>query len=415
MKVVQINAVCDTGSTGRICRELNDSLIQQAHQGIVLYGNGGSQYAFAQKVTGKYGVKAHALLSRVLGKNAAYSPIATKRIIRALQSYQPDVVHLHNLHGNYVSLKPLLQYLAENDVPTVITLHDCWFFTGKCTHYTAEGCYKWKTGCHDCPKLKADIPSFLLDRTGEMWAEKKKLFGSIPRLAVVGVSDWITKEAQQSFLKNAKIVRRIYNWIDLDVFYPRGNEIRKAYGIPEDQFTVLCIGAGWSENAPKTKDLLALAQKLGENGQIILAGTVPFADKLPANVTYVGYISSTDKLAQLYSACDVYVHLSREDTFGKVIAEALACGTPAVVYDSTACPEIVGEGCGFAVETGNVDAVAQAVETVKHQGKSQYSTRCVETARKRFSKDILVNETIALYKELCGSTTEESYEIFGVL
>lgn len=400
MKIVQINAVCDTGSTGRICRELNDSLMQQGHEGIVLYGNGRSEYPCARKVAGQLGVKAHGLLSRLLGKNAAYSPFATNRIIRTIRSFRPDVVHLHNLHGNFVSLKPLLRYLARNDISTVITLHDCWFYTGKCTHYTAVGCYRWQTGCHDCPKLRADIPSFWFDRTGEMWKEKQKLFAAIPRLAVVGVSDWITEEASKSFLKDAKILRRIYNWIDLDVFYPRGKEAREAFGIPEDKFAILCIGAGWSENAPKTRDLLALAGKLGDDCQIILAGAVPFADKLPDNVICVGYISDTDRLAQLYSACDVYVHLSREDTFGKVIAEALACGTPAVVYNSTACPEIVGEGCGFAVETGNVDAVLGAIETIRNWQDADTAANCVHWTKNNYDRKKCIDDTMKIYLDV---------------
>lgn len=400
MKIVQINAVCDTGSTGRICRELNDYLIRHGHESIVLYGNGSSKYEFGQRVTGKLGVKAHALLSRVCGKNAAYSPIATRRILHTLRIYQPDVVHLHNLHGNFVSLRPLLRYLAKKDIPTVITLHDCWFFTGKCTHYTAAGCYRWQTGCHDCPILKSDIPSYLFDRTGEMWAEKKKLFQAIRRLAVVGVSDWITDEAGRSFLKDAKILRRIYNWIDLDVFYPRGNDARREFGIAQDKWAVLCIGAGWAANAPKTKDLLALALRLGDACQIVLAGNVDFADSLPANVRWVGYISDTDILAKLYSACDVYVHLSREDTFGKVIAEALACGTPAVVYNATACPEVIGEDCGIAVETGDLDGVCGAIEAIRRQGKAHFSRNCVQTAGARFAKQMLIEETLDLYGRL---------------
>ena len=231
MKVVQINAVCDTGSTGRICRELNDALIRNGHEGLILYGNGHSEYEFSRRVSGKLCVKAHGLLARILGKNAAYSPMATRKMIGILRSYKPDVLHLHNLHGNFVSLKPLLRYLAENDVPTVITLHDCWFFTGKCTHYTVAECNRWQTGCHDCPKLRGDIPSWFFDRTAEMWQEKKALFEAIPRLAVIGVSDWITNEAKKSFLADAKILRRIYNWIDLDVFYPRGKEVGKQFGI----------------------------------------------------------------------------------------------------------------------------------------------------------------------------------------
>lgn len=406
MKVVQINAVCDFGSTGRTCRELNDYLLESGHEGMVLYGNGKTDYSFAYRVTGKFGVKIHGLLSRILGKNAAYSPVATRKILAFLRSYRPDVVHLRNLHGNFVSLKPLLRYLAQEDIPTVVTLHDCWFFTGKCTHYTAAGCNRWQTGCHDCPRLRSDIPSFFFDRTGEMWEEKKKLFGAIPRLAVIGVSDWITGEARKSFLADAAILQRIYNWIDLDVFYPRGKAGRGRFGISEDKFAVLCIGAGWTEDSLKTKDLLALAERLPEDCEIILAGAVPFADQLPSNMKPVGYLSSVEDLAGLYSACDVYVHLSREDTFGKVIAEAISCGTPAVVYNSTACPEIVGEGCGYVVETGDVDAVLDAVEKIKTASDANYEQICTEFAASSFSKNILIEETLHLYQRLMESGKE---------
>lgn len=400
MKIVQINAVCDYGSTGRICRELNDAIVERGSHGIVLYGNGNSEYKYSRKVAGKAGIKIHALLSRIFGKNAAFSPIATKRIISELRHYQPDVVHLHNLHGNYVNLKPLVQYLVKEDIPTVITLHDSWFFTGKCVYYTRVDCDKWQTGCHSCPKLKGDIPSWFFDRTSEMWQEKKELFSAIPRLAVIGVSDWITGEARKSFLKEASIIQRIYNWIDLEVFYPRGKSGCKQFGISEDKCAILCIGAGWSENSYKTKDLLALAKLLPDNYEIILAGSVSFADKLPSNIKTIGYISSTEDLAKLYSACDVYVHLSQEDTFGKVIAEAISCGTPAVVYDSTACPEVVGERCGMVVPAGDIDALWKAVQKITSQSKTEYTQICTEFAAANYSKDKLIEETLELYQRL---------------
>ena len=403
MKVVQINAVCDTGSTGRICRELNDELIQRGHEGLILYGNGYSEYEFAHKVSGKYEVKLHGLLSRVLGKNAAYSPLSTGKIIGILKAYQPDIVHLGNLHGNYVTLKPLLRYLAKQDIPTVLTLHDCWFFTGKCTHYTVAGCNRWQTGCHHCPRRLVDIPSWFFDRTEEMWREKRDLFAAIPRLAVISVSDWITHEAEQSFLKEALIRQRIYNWVDLSVFYPRGKEGTGCVPVSEDKFSVLCVSAGWKQETSKTKDLLALAQLLPEDYEIILAGRVPFADKLPSNIKVVGYLSSAEALAKLYSACDVYVHLSREDTFGKVIAEALACGTPAVVYGSTACPEILGPGCGYAVDVGDVISVCQGIQRIRQKTKEAYSKCCTEYARANFAKEKLVEDTLELYKRLIGS------------
>lgn len=400
MKVVQINAVCDIGSTGRICRELNDALLQAGYQSFVLYGNGKTQYRFSQCVSSRLGVKIHGFLSRIFGKNAAYSPVATGRLLRILDSFQPDIVHIHNLHGNYINLKPVLRYLAKKDISTVVTLHDCWFFTGKCTHYTEENCYRWKNGCRGCPKLQEDIPSWFFDRTAEMWQEKKELFAAIPRLAVIGVSDWITNEAKKSFLKDAKILQRIYNWIDLSVFYPRGKEFAGDFGISKDKYSILCIGAGWHERSYKTKDLLELARMLPEDYEIILAGSVPFADKLPSNVKPVGYISSTEELAKLYSSCDLYVHLSKEDTFGKVIAEAIACGTPAVVFDSTACPEIVGEGCGRVVPVSDLDAMLRAILSIAEQEKTEWEATCVAYAGAQFSKDKLIEETMQLYQEL---------------
>ncbi len=405
LKLTQINAVCDTGSTGRICRELNDAMIQQGHQSQVLYGNGKSNYRFATKICTKWGVKFHGLMTRLLGKNAAYSPFATRKAIRILKKERPDVVHLHNLHGNFINLKPLLRYLGKHDIPTVITLHDCWFFTGKCMHYTQTGCDRWQTGCHDCPRLKTDIPSFFLDRTAQMWKEKNQLFRGIPRLAVIGVSDWITEEGRKApFYENAKIIRRIYNWIDLDTFYPRQEDI--GYHLPRDKYKILCIGAGWTQNADKMKDLLRMAGKLDERYQIILAGCVSYNGQLPNNITCIGYVHSTEELAKIYSAADVYVHLSREDTFGKVIAEAMACGTPVVVYQATACPELVGEGCGCVVPTGDVDAVVEAVEQITRQNKSEYSSYCVNNVCRRFAKDDLIKDTIHLYQELCDSDKE---------
>ena len=149
---------------------------------------------------------------------------------------------------------------------------------------------------------------------------------------------------------------------------------------------------------------MALAAQLGENEQIILAGKVDFADELPQNIISVGYISSAEELAQLYSACDVYVHLSREDTFGKVIAEALACGTPAIVYDATACPEVLGEECGYAVTPGDMEGILERIQQIKESGKGAFCTACAQYVRKHFEKEQLVEQTLRLYQSLaeCG-------------
>ncbi len=392
MKVVQINAVCGKSSTGRTTKELSQVLTQNGIENLILSTSDCLDENHVH-VGGKAENKLHALFARILGYDSHYSYFSTKKIIKTLKNYQPDIVHLRNLHGNYVNLPKLLKYLAKNDIATVITLHDCWFFTGKCTHYTVQKCYKWQTGCKYCSQLKKDIPSLIFDRTEKQYKEKKEGFLSIPRLAVVGVSDWITNEAKKSFLKDAKIVKRIYNWIDLDVFYPREVEKR-------DKFSVLCIGAGWNENSSKLKELIKLANILPSDMEILLAGSIADNVELPKNVKKIGYISSTDELAKLYSRVDAYVHLSREDTFGKVIAEALACGTPAIVYNSTACPELIGKGCGYVVETGNVLSIVEKLIEIKLNSKSSYLNNCIKFVKDNFEKQKLIDENLKLYNEM---------------
>ena len=402
MRILQINAVCDSGSTGRTCRELSDWLIEHGHKSLIVYGNGKSDYEYAVKISSKFDNQIHGFLERLTGYNARFSYLATNKLFKIMENFKPDVVHLRNLHGNYVHVPMLLRYLGEHDIPTVITLHDCWPFTGKCMHYTSTKCYRWKESCGKCPRLHQDIPSWWLDRTHEMLEEKRVLFNKIPRLAVVGVSEWVTNEARQSILKNAKIVTRIYNWIDTEVFYPRGNA-RKTLGIGDDKFVVLFISAGWQVGSSRYSDLVQLVNKLTDKKIVILlAGNVPAeADALrKPNLRQLGYIHSKDELATLYSAADVYVHLSREDTFGKVIAESMSCGTPVIVYDQTACPELVHNGCGFIAGIGDIDSVMTYIKKIMKISKKVFTEQCLLFVKSNFEKQMLTKKIFNVYIKL---------------
>ncbi len=403
MRILQINAVCDSGSTGRTCRELSDWLIEHGHKSLVVYGNGKSNYEYAVKISSKLDNQIHGFLERLTGYNARFSYLATKNLFEILADFKPDVVHLRNLHGNYVHVPMLLRYLGEHDIPTVITLHDCWTFTGKCMHYTSTKCYRWKESCGNCPRLHQDIPSWWFDRTHEMLEEKKALFSNIQRLAVVGVSDWVTNEAKQSILKNSKIVTRIYNWIDTEVFYPRENA-RSTLGIGDDEFAILFISAGWQIGSSKYCDLVKLVQKLAdEKIVVLLVGNIPEeADVLKKpNVRHLGYIHSKDELANLYSAADVYVHLSREDTFGKVIAESMSCGTPVIVYNQTACPELVKEGCGFIATLGNIEDVYLGIKKIKSAYSNEiFKNNCISYVKKNFERKKLIYQNFKLYQDI---------------
>lgn len=400
MKVVQINAVYGTASTGRICHELAGFMNKNGHEVYTAYASGVNRDHNTYKIISEAGIKIHGLCSRVFGLQGYFSFTPTRKLLKYISKIKPDIVHLHNLHGNYVNLPMILKYLAEKDIATVITLHDCWFFTGKCTHYTEDKCYKWKTGCNHCKRLKKDIPSWFFDRTLKMWVDKNKLFNAVSRLAVVGVSDWITNEAKKSFLNSASIIKRIYNWIDLNDFYPIKSDIRRKYRIDEDKFIILSVSAGWNESSDKFRDAIKLSKLINNNMEIVLVGSGLNKAKLPDNIVGIDYVDGKEELAQIYSTADVYVHLSREDTFGKVVAEAMACGTPAVVYNSTALPELIEQGNGFVAECGDVNKIYDKLLKIFETGKAPYSERCVDFVRKRFDKSKLLEETIKLYNDI---------------
>ena len=155
MRILQINAVNAIASTGRNAKELGDFLLTNGHDSIIAYSKGPSIEKDREVIIGNnFDVKFHGLLSRLSGKQGYFSFFSTKKLLMYIDSLAPDVVVLNNLHANYINLPLTLKYLTKKDIATVAVLHDCWFYTGKCCHYTAQGCYKWKESCGDCPQLK---------------------------------------------------------------------------------------------------------------------------------------------------------------------------------------------------------------------------------------------------------------------
>lgn len=400
MRVLQINAVYERFSTGRNMKEMHEYMLEHGIESYIASPklNGLSENAY--KIGNNTDMKLHALMSRITGKQAYFSKQSTKGLLKYIDRIKPDIIQLHNLHGNYINLNMILEYIAKKNIASVIILHDCWFITGKCTHYTVDECYKWQTGCEKCKRLKRDNQSWFFDRTAKMWADKKKGFESISRLAVIGVSDWITNEAKKSYLKNAAIIKRIYNWIDLDVFYPRNDSVKDKYNIPADKFIILCVGAGWQLHSPKFSDIIKLSDMIDDTMHIVVVGKGLENETLPDNITKIDYLENTNELAKIYSCADVYVHVSREDTFGKVVAEAMACGTPAIVYNSTGLPELIGKSCGYVVPCNDVNAIYENLKVVQENGKNFYTGNCIEFVRNNFEKNKLINETVKTYKDL---------------
>lgn len=398
MKVLQINAVSGIRSTGRIVTEISDYLDNNEHEGYIAYSDG-IPYKKGYKIGSKIEKKLHGLLSRLFGTQAYFSKYGTKKLLDYINKIEPDIIHLHNLHGNYINLKILIKYIKDNDIPTVITLHDCWFYTGKCTHYTVDNCYKWKTECGKCLRLKKDNKSWFFDRTSKMLIDKKVWFGNIPRLAVVGVSDWITNEAKESILSSATIITRIYNWIDLDVFKPVCTEKLKQSPPFKDKFIILGVASSWS-SAKGIDKFIELAENIQDDMIIVLIGNIKNEAALPKNVIHLDETHNINELVEYYSMADVFVNLSLEESFGKVTVEALACGTPAIVFNATANSELVADGCGYVCDSNDMKEVLYNIITIKTKGKKEYSSNCTNFVKMNFNIIERIQDYVKLYEDL---------------
>lgn len=396
MKVVQINAGYGYSSVGRTVSEMHEFFNANGIDSYVFYSGKTPDSNPYDLIGNWFDHKLHALCSRVFGKQAYFSYFPTRKLIKKLKKIGPDVAILRNFHSNYIHMPLLLKYLAKEDIATIVVLHDCWFFTGHCCHYTEVGCDKWQTECHHCPLVHSIKESWFFDNSRSIFRDKRRLFGAIPHLAVVGVSDWITNEGRKApIFEKAEIFQRIYNWIDFKKFYYRENApaLRKKYGLKADDF--IAVGASIIWDNRKGLDAINRLAQIMNDIKVILIGKLP-AGNLPSNIITIPPTESIDELASFYSMADVFLNFSIQETFGKVAAEALSCGTPVIVNNATANPEIPGP-CGEIVDTRDINSVVEAVKRIRAKGKAYYSERCVQRAYELFDKDKNIMQYVELF------------------
>lgn len=355
MKVVQINTVCGTGSTGKICVGISQILCDSNVENYVLYAHGGSTYSYGLKCSERF-LKIQALRSRVLGNYGFNSKKTTEKLIQELEQISPDVVHLHNLHGHNVHLEMLFSYLKKSKVKIVWTFHDCWAFTAYCPYYDLSNCEKWKTGCNKCTEYKKY--SWFFDRSYDLYKKKKELFSDID-LTIITPSRWLADQVRQSFLKNHE-VKVINNGIDLTLFSPHESNFRKKYNIKE-KFIVLGVAFNW-EVRKGIDVFIELSKRLDERFQIVLVGTDDKVDQqLPANIISIHRTNNQTELAEIYTAATVFVNPTREENFPTTHIESLACGTPVITFDTGGSKEMLSETSGCVVGKDDIDTLEKRI------------------------------------------------------
>ena len=402
MKVVQINSVCASGSTGKICASVSGILTEKGIENYILYAYGESDFPAAQKYMSSNEIKTEALKAKLSGNYGFQSKSATRRLTALLDSISPDIVQLHNLHSHNVNLEELFRYFKQRRTKLAWTFHDCWAFTGYCMYYDLVNCEKWKTRCGSCPVRKHY--SWIFDNSGSLHQKKKELFSGLD-LTIVTPSQWLAQQVGQSFLSGYD-VRVIYNGIDLSAFRPIDSDFRKDRGL-EDKFVILGVAFVW-EKRKGIDAFIALSKRLDpKRYTVVLVGTNDALDKeLPEQIVKIHQTKNQQELAQIYSAADVFVNPTREDNFPTVNIEALACGTPVITFRTGGSPECMDEASGVVVDCNDIDALVRETERVCLQ-KPFSRSDCVRRA-KAFDRNERYSEYVKLYLSYSDSAEGDS-------
>ena len=399
-KLLIINVTVNSGSTGRIAEEIGQTAINNGYETYFAYGRTARESKCKIiKIGNGLNVNFHGVESMLFDNHGFSSRLATKKLIRKIERIKPDIINIHNLHGYYINVKILFKYLSKINIPVVWTFHDCWPFTGHCSHFIKHNCYKWKNECYSCPNIKGYPKSLLFDRSKKNYIKKKELFTKIDKLTIVSPSQWLSNFIDESFFKHKKI-NTINNGIDTNIFKAIDNikDIKTKLNINNEK-VIIGVASVWTYSKG-LDDFTKLNELLPNNYKIILVGLNKKQIKaLPDGIIGVERTESIIQLAELYNIADVFVNPTYADNFPTTNIEALACGTPVITYKTGGSPEAIDEKTGIVVEQGNINQLKEAIELVA-KDKSIYTENCRERAVNLYNKQDRFNDYIKLFNSL---------------
>ncbi len=399
MKIVSIN-LGNFGSTGLIMKSVSEMAQKAGHEVMIAYPETLKNLPLGESDTiicSNFERRINEKLAYETGYRGIHGWFSTRRFLRRLNRFSPDIIHLHNLHNNYINLALLFGYIKKHNIRVIWTLHDCWAFTGQCPHFTMAKCNKWKTGCYDCPSFR-EYPRSKVDRTKEMWKLKKKWFTGVQNLTIVTPSQWLADLVKQSYLKDYP-VKVIHNGIDLTVFKPMVSNFREKHNIPKGKIILLGVAFGWGKR--KGLDVfIELSKRLDESRyQIVLVGTDNAVDvQLPNNIISIHRTQNQKELAEIYTAADLFVNPTREENYPTVNMESIACRTPVLTFRTGGSPEILDDACGTAVDCDDINAIEREIIRICEQ--MPYSQDSFLKKAKEFDMSDRFKEYIDLYEEI---------------
>lgn len=409
MKILQVSSTLNTSAIGRIAEEIGQMAIKRGYKSYVAYSHLGTNGSKSQaiRIGNRLDIYLHGIKTRFFDRHGLGSQLSTRKLITQIGEINPDVIGIHNVHGYYLNMQILFDYLKAANKPVVYTLHDCWSFTGHCSYFDFVDCDRWKTGCFDCPSKKAYPASWFIDRSKQNFAEKRVIFNGVENLTLVTPSDWLAKLVSQSFLSGYPL-KVINNGVNTDLFRPViQSGVREKYGIG-DKKMILGVAYIWSHRKG-LDEFIKLSRLLTSEYLIFLVGLkAEQISQLPDNCRGIARTENVEELAGLYSAADVFVNPTWQDNFPTTNLEALACGTPVITYNTGGSPEAIDQDTGLVVDKGDVEGLKRAIEQIVNSDREDYRKACRERALNFYKKEDRNADYIDLYEKMLAGKTGRS-------
>lgn len=396
MRILYIDSVCKSGSTGKIVYKLYTEVRSHGDEAAVCYGRGKN---IEEENILKFGLDwetaLHAALTRVTGLTGCYSFFSTRRLLRFMDSFKPDIVHLHEPHAYFVNLKPLFEYIRTKNIPLVYTFHCEFAYTGKCGF--ANSCDRWQTGCGECPQLGEYPKTMFFDFTAKMWREKRALLTG-QRMLVCTPSEWLAERVRRSFLGGEYDVRVVPNGIDTALFRPRDSAHLRARHSLTDEKVVLAVAPYMMDARKGGRDVLRLAESMkDERVKFILIGVDDLTEEFSPNVIAMGRTENQQELAEYYSMADVFVICSAMENFPTTCLEAVCCGTPVAGFAAGGTAETAPAPVGCFTAPGDIAALRESVMAFLADPPAP---EAFSPLRERFSGEQMYERYNAIYREM---------------
>lgn len=403
MKIVHIGTADNSGGAARASFQLHEALLRLGHESWMLVGQKFEQRPEIERIgfsRSLHGRILNRLVLELETRTGLQNLIQPKRY--AFLSHplvrDADILHLHNLHGNFFShtILPRLSKIA----PIVWTLHDTWALTGHCSYN--YDCGRWETRCGKCPNLD-EYPGIKLDTTAFLWRVKERVYRRTD-MHIAAPSKWLADMARRSPLLRGFEVHHIPYGIDTETFYPVDRPVaRQGLRIPPDVHVVMIIALPGARRKGVDYFLAAL-HKLPQDLRpwILVVGGRGVLNGVPPGICVreVGFVDSTEFMNLCYSSADVFVLPTLADNLPLTLLEALAAGTPSVAFDTGGVPDIISHmETGYLCRYKDSEDLARGIQTLMNANlMASMRPRCRDAATKEYAREVQARRYMEVYE-----------------